>query len=107
MACALVRAHTPGGAGLDAHAAEEAAAGARDAVGPGVVLHVGPDRGLLVAPEYAVALPALEQLPGVRVAIFALVRGLRQVDRDDVVWRAIEQLRTPGVTPWRPASGAA
>ena len=57
--------------------------------GPGVVLRERPDRGLLVAHEHAVALPGGEHLGGVRVRVAV---GAREVDLDDVVRRARDQL---------------
>ena len=60
----------------------------RPPVGAGVVLRVRPQRGLGVAHEGALQLPALEQLPRGRVGV-----GLapRQVDGDDVEGRARDQ----------------
>ena len=50
---ALVRADAPGAVVLDAHAREDAVAGERAAVGPGVVLGERPQRGLVVADDRA------------------------------------------------------
>ena len=86
---ALVRADLARAVVLDAHAREQAVAGAPDAVGTRVVLRERPDRGLLVAHEHAVALPGGEHLGGVRVRVAV---GARQVDLDDVVRRARDQL---------------
>ena len=57
---ALVRADAPGAVVLDAHAREDAVAGERAAVGAGVVLGQRPQRGLVVAHDGALLLPALE-----------------------------------------------
>ena len=62
-------------------------------VRPRVVLLERPQRRRVVADEHAVALPLVEHLGrvGVRVAV-----GLRQVDLDDVVRRAGEQVGALG-----------
>jgi hypothetical protein len=88
---ALVRADPPRAVVLDPHAREQAAAGLRRPVGRDVVLHERPDRRLLVSDDGAVGLPALQEPRRFGVGVAALLPGLRQVDADDVVRRALGQ----------------
>ena len=85
---ALVRPDAAGAVVLDRHAREEPVAGAAPAVGAGVVRASAHSAGLVVAGEDPVSLPLLEHLGGVGVGVVAL----REVDLDDVVGRAGEQL---------------
>ena len=91
---ALVRADPARAVVLYAHAREDAVAGARLAVRPGVLLRERPQRGLLVAGEDALAVPAGEHLGRVLVDVAAAV--LRQIDLDDVVRRAAHELSSLG-----------
>jgi hypothetical protein len=85
---ALVGADAAGPVVLDTDAAEEALAGQRPPVGPGVVLAQRPQRGLAIADHGALAAPGGEQLGGVRVGVSV---PLGEVDLDDVVRRAAGQ----------------
>ena len=87
---ALVRADLAGAVLLDADLREEPAARARLPVGAGVVLGEEPERRLVVADDHAVVLPAGERRRRVFVRVAV---ALRQVDLDDVVRRAAQQLR--------------
>jgi hypothetical protein len=77
---------------LDADAREDAVPRAAAAVRAGVVLLERPQRGLGVGDDDAVLAPGGQDRGGVRVRI-ALERILWQVDLDDVVRRAGDQLR--------------
>ena len=79
---ALVRADAARAVVLDAHAREEAVAGARRAVGPGVVLGERPERGLVVADDGArLAASASKLLARRRRTGRRPARRLGQVDR--------------------------
>ena len=86
---ALVRADPAGAVVLHAHAREQAVARARPAVRARVVLRDRPQRRLVVAGEDALLLPAGEHLGGVGVGV---ALGAREVDLDDVVRRAGDEL---------------
>ncbi len=88
---ALVRAHPAGTVALDTDAAEEAAARTSDAVGPGVLLGVRPDRRLRIAGKDTLQLPALEEVGRRLVDVAARAIRAREVDGDDVERRALEQ----------------
>jgi hypothetical protein len=89
---ALVRADAPGAVVLDAHTREDAVAGQRATIGAGVVLREGPQRGLVVAHDGALGLPALEDRRRLGIGVPPARPTLGQVDAHDVVGRAIGEL---------------
>ena len=91
---ALVRADAARAVVLHAHAREDAVARAGLAVRAGVFLGERPQRGLVVADDDALVVPALEDLCRVAVDVAAAV--LRQVDLDHVVRRAAHELGSLG-----------